>query len=131
MVYNWDLLVFPFMETSVPSITYFFGLFFWSVNCTSLVYKLCITNYAYFDRLVLTFRYYFSFFIFKLYKSLLDSITCFGHGNVSFEGFSFSIRKSLKSNHHLLVLTFFPDTEMVQIGSENHMRQVCKWYFLF
>ena len=126
--------------------------FFWSVNCTVLVCKLCLLFQAILDLWpVLILEVYSSgilrkinlnsyllfqlfFPVCKLYKLGLYITTygqCFIWGNLVLNFLVFSFCKNPKPNHHLLFLAIFPNLEMLQFWSVNYICQVCKLYFYF
>ena len=130
-------------------------IFFWCVNYTVLVCRLCLLFQIILDLwpvLILkahsseisrrvSFNCYLLFSCFvlvcKLYKLGLYITTYFEHGQCFIWGFLvfsflvFSVYKNPKSNHHLLFLAIFPDLEMLQFLSVNYICQVCKLYFYF
>ena len=67
-IYVWGRLVWPFMESAVPSNWYFLAFFAWPVNCSSLIYKLLILFWTF--REMWTGLKYYRIFRTVLYRKI-------------------------------------------------------------
>ena len=66
--YVWGLLVWPFMQSAIPTNWYFVPFFVWSVNCSSLICKLWILFWTF--RGMWTVLKYYRIFQIVLYTKI-------------------------------------------------------------